>query len=492
MSESSQRESKIRQIINYIDFEYVDQVNTDSLLDLTIAELVRKLDPHSTYIPLDQVAANEESIRGSFEGIGIEFKIYRDTLTVIRTLEGGPSEKAGVKAGDRILVADNSEMYGPELTTDVVVNTLKGKSGSKVALSIYRPVEKRNDIISVKRGLIPLQSVTSSFMADPETGFLKLSRFSENSDRELGRAIRELKRKGARNLILDLRDNPGGLLSVARDVADEFLPDNKLIVFTKDREGNKNTVYATSEGEFETGKLVVLINEGSASASEIVAGAIQDNDRGWVIGRRSFGKGLVQEEMTLSDGSKIRLTTRRYYTPSGRSIQKPFGDYGQDFLDKSGYKLHDSQENLNPDQVFTTEAGRKVYGGGGIQPDLEVSVDTSRPAVILYHLSNFSNMDARAFAYVDEHRSQLSAMDKKALLHELEIDKEMLEYFFGGNAERIHDQDERTLELLKARIRAQLAYNLYGSAAFLEAYSRYDPMVQRALQTIEGGQALLQ
>ncbi len=492
MSEGAQRENKLRQIINYIDYEYVDELNTDSLLDITIADLVRKLDPHSTYIPLDQVAANEESIRGSFEGIGIEFKIYRDTLTVIRVLDDGPSERAGILSGDRILAADNREMYGPELSTSDVINTLKGKSGSKVTLSVYRPVTGQSDIIAVKRGVIPLKSVATSFMANPHTGFLKLSRFSENSDREVARAIRDLKKKGARDIILDLRDNPGGLLSVARDVADEFLEDDKLIVFTKDRNGEKTTIHATARGEFENGKLVVLINEGSASASEIVAGAVQDNDRGWVVGRRSFGKGLVQEEMTLNDGSKIRLTTRRYYTPSGRSIQKPFSDYSSKFLEQSGYDGAQTGGDIVEGEVFTTEAGRKVYGGGGIQPDVEVPIDTSRSAVVLYHLVNLTNMDEKAFAYVDSHRKELGRLSRQNLFHDFEIDDELLQYFFGRHTPRIKSENEQTLELIKGRIRAQIAYNLYGSSAFQEAYAPYDPVIRQALDIMDSRQALLQ
>mgnify|MGYP003642491853 CR=1 FL=1 len=492
LSESSQRENKIRQIMNYIDFEYVDDLNTDSLLDLTISELVRKLDPHSTYIPLDQVAASDENVRGSFEGIGIEFKMFRDTLTVIRVLDDGPAESAGLKAGDRILVAANKEMYGGEVTTEDVVGTLKGKAGSRVTLSVYRPTGKTNDIISVKRGTIPLKSVTTSFMADSKTGYVKLDRFSQDSDKELGKAIRNLKRQGAQNLIFDLRDNPGGLLSVARDVADEFLSKDKLIVFTKDRKGEETTVYATSDGEFEKGKLVILINEGSASASEIVAGAVQDNDRGWVIGRRSFGKGLVQEEMTLADGSKIRLTTRRYYTPSGRSIQKPFGDYNQGFLEKSGYEGGDGEAIDDAEHVYTTKAGRKVYGGGGIMPDIEIGIDTSRSAVMLYHLSNLSNMDSRAFNYVDQNRAVLSKMDRKTLLNDFEINDTILDFFFGGHIERLRGKDDKTIELIKGRIRAQIAYNLYGSSGFQEAYSKFDPIIIKALQTLDNGQALLQ
>jgi carboxyl-terminal processing protease len=493
LSETNQRENKIRQIINYIDFEYVEDLNTDSLLDITIADLVRKLDPHSTYIPLSQVAASEESVKGSFEGIGIEFKMFRDTLTVIRVLDDGPAQEAGLKSGDRILVAANKEMYGAEVTTEEVVGTLKGKAGSEVTLSIYRPVGKVNDIVSVKRGTIPLKSVTTSFMANPTTGYVKLDRFSQDSDIELKRAIKRLKKEGAASLIVDLRDNPGGLLSVARDVADEFLSKNKLIVFTKDRKGDETTVYASSDGEFEEGELVILINEGSASASEIVAGAVQDNDRGWVIGRRSFGKGLVQEEMTLADGSKIRLTTRRYYTPSGRSIQKPFGDYNAGFLEKSGYEGADNDLPQEEDKhVYTTKAGRKVYGGGGIMPDIEIGVDTSKSAVLLYHLSNLSNMDSRAFLYVDKHRESLEKMSKKDLVNSFEVSDTVLHFFFGGHIDRIKVSDSKLMELIKGRIRAQIAYNLYGSSGFQEAYSKYDPAIVRALQTLDKGQALLQ
>ena len=418
MNESSQRENKIRQIINYIDYDYVDQLNTDSLLDITINDLLRKLDPHSVYIPQQDVEASEESIRGSFEGIGIEFKIYRDTLTVIRALSGGPSARAGIQSGDRILLAGNREMYGEDLTTDDVINTLKGKSGSRVTMSVYHPVSGTTEMKSIKRGEIPLQSVTTSFMVNDHTGYMKLSRFSQNSDVELARAIKKLKKQGAHNLILDLRDNPGGLLSVARDVSDEFLTDNKLIVFTKDRNGDKNSIYATSSGNFEKGHLAVLINEGSASASEIVAGAIQDNDRGWIIGRRSFGKGLVQEEMTLSDGSKIRLTTRRYYTPSGRSIQKPYKDYDRGFLEQSGFEGMHKVGADTTHSVYKTLGGRNVYGGGGISPDFEVPIDTSRAAVILYHLSGLANFDEQAFSYVDSHRKDFARVSEREFFQE--------------------------------------------------------------------------
>ncbi len=485
LSETESRENKLRQIINYIDYEYVDEMNTDSLLDLTITNLLRKLDPHSTYIPLEQVAANEESVRGSFEGVGIEFKIYKDTLTVIRVIENGPSEKAGIKAGDRILMAGDTELFGDDLTTTKIVNTLKGKSGSRVNLSVYHPMEKDTELLTIKRGNIPLKSVQSSFILNDKTGYIKLIRFSQNASEEISKAIYDLKKQGAKQLILDLRDNPGGLLSVAESVADEFLEDDELIVFTKDREGDKRTIEATRRGQFEKGKVAVLINEGSASASEIVAGAIQDNDRGWIVGRRSFGKGLVQEEMTLADGSKIRLTTRRYYTPSGRSIQKPFEEYDQNYLEKSGFDGAGLSQDSLQKNVYRSLGGRILEGGGGIVPDIEVPRDTSRAAAILYHLSLMANLDQSSFDFVDKNRAELSRYSEQNFIENYTISDALLREFFGRNTERLLQQNEETQNLIKARVKSFIGYNLFGNTALIKIYAPFDPTVQKAVESFE-------
>lgn len=485
--ETNQREQKIRQIIDYIDFEYVDNVNTDSLLDVTISGLLQKLDPHSTYIPVEDVAANEESIRGSFEGIGIEFKIYKDTLAVVRVMEGGPSKRAGLKAGDRILYADEVPLFGEDLNAQKVVQNLKGKTGSNVNLAIYNPQSQTSATRKVRRGEVPLNSVQTYFMADSITGYLKLIRFAETTSREVKGALKELKKQGAENIILDLRDNPGGLLSAARDVSNQFLDKGQLIVFTKDKEGNRTDIEATKKGVYKDGKVVVLINEGSASASEIVAGALQDNDRATVIGRRSFGKGLVQEEMVLNDGSRIRLTTQRYYTPTGRSIQKPYTDYDNGFLRGKGYdEALPEQDSLDDSKkVFTTPAGKRVYGGGGIMPDVLVPIDTSRSAAVLYHLSMMVNLDERAFSYVDNHRGELDELGKRGFIEEFEVNDDDLSYFLGQAYDRVTKiATPESLELVKTRIKSFIAYNLYGNSAFVEVYFPKDPISTKAKEAL--------
>lgn len=484
LTQTEQREQKLRQIINYIDYEYVDNLNTDSLLDLTISNLLQKLDPHSTYIPLEQISATEENMRGSFEGIGIEFKIYRDTLTVLRTIEDGPSEKAGIRNGDRILTAGDVPLFGRELSTSDVINTLKGEAGTQVALGIYSPGTKDMETVKVTRDAVPLKSVVGSFMLDDKTGYLKVVRFSQTTAQDLRKQIRRLKGSGAKKVVLDLRDNPGGLLTAAREVADEFLEDDRMIVFTKDRQGNTSEMLATSSGSFEDGSVAILINENSASASEIVAGAIQDNDRGWIVGRKSFGKGLVQEEMTLNDGSKIRLTTSRYYTPSGRSIQKPFGEYDHQYLNSSGYEGGHDMAEESGEHEFYTRAGRKVYGGGGITPDAEVAMDTGRAAAILYHLSMLTNVDEKAFRYVDAHRNELSKWTEDSFVRNFEVDNELLRYFFGAYYNRLINKGEADLEPVKARIKSYLAYNLFGNEAFLRSYATYDPTIAKAMQLL--------
>ncbi len=486
--ETGEREQKIRQIIDYIDFEYVDDVNTDSLLDITITDLLRRLDPHSTYIPLDEVAANEENIKGSFEGIGIEFRIFRDTLTVITVLENGPSDRAGLKAGNRILFADGEALFGSEVTNQKVIERLKGEAGSKVKLDLYEPQSGRSFSKIVKRGEVPLKSVQAAFMLNDETGYIKLIRFAETSDREVEEAIRKLKAKGVHQLVLDLRDNPGGLLGAARDIADNFLGKNKMIVFTRDRDERKNEIYATSEGLFEKGKLVVLINEGSASASEIVAGAVQDNDRGVLVGRKSFGKGLVQEEIQLKDGSRMRLTTQRYYTPTGRSIQKPYGDYDEAFLKKNGY--HDElphQDSLRLKvNEFRTPSGRKVYGGGGIMPDVQVPFDTSRTAALIYHVSLATNLDSKAFLYVDENRGKLTEWNVEEFKKDFTVDETVIEFFFNEQRDMVEKLDSTTYDVLTARIKASIASNLYGNEGYIKVYHSHDPIIQEALHQLSG------
>ena len=482
LAQSDEREMKLRQIMDYINYEYVDQVDTDSLLDLTIEDLVKKLDPHSTYIPRELAERSEETMRGSFEGIGIEFKIFRDTLTVIHAIEGGPSSRAGIKQGDRILMAGNKVLFGEEVTSREVISTLKGESGTQVMLDVYRPQEKTTKRIEVQRDAVAINSVQMNFMLNENTGYVKLLRFAQTSADELRSALADLRSQGAKKLVLDLRDNPGGLMVSAREIADEFIEDDRLIVFTRDRKGNMRNFESSSRGAWEKGELVVLINENSASASEIVAGAVQDNDRGWIVGRRSFGKGLVQEEITLEDGSRLRLTTQRYFTPSGRSIQKPFDSY--EGYHHDAYLGGDGSFQTSADQehqLFYTRGGRKVYGGGGINPDYRVERDTSQRRAYVYHLGMITSFDEEAFAYIDANRKEFDDWSEENFVANYRVDEELLRHFFGVHTDNILDQPALTQQLIRDRIKAFMAYNLYGSAAFQRIYAQYDPYLERAL-----------
>lgn len=487
-NEKDQREQKLRQIIRFIDYEYVDAVNSDSLLDETIASLLEQLDPHSTYIPRDEVLANEESISGSFVGIGIEFKLFKDSLTIVRVMAEGPSEKAGLQAGQRILKADTISLLGTDLDAAKVVNTLKGESGTRVVLEVYDPLVQQVFQKTVKRGEVPVRSVQSAFMVNDSVGLIKLVKFTRRSAQEVEQAMKQLKKAGAQHLVLDLRDNPGGLMAAAEKISDEFLEDDKLIVFTKNRSGEKNRAYASKRGQFEQGKVAVLINGGSASASEIVAGALQDNDRGLIIGRRSFGKGLVQEEITLNDGSRMRLTTQRYYTPTGRSIQKDYNQYDQGFVENHRFNGHIPLDtSQKPNQEFITPGGRTVYGGGGIMPDVVVKFDSSSYNQLLYHLAMTTNMDEKAFTYVDANRASLKQWEENDFVKNFEVDSNLIKFFFGPfEVNKLSDNAAEELPVVKNRIKAFLAYNLFGNQAYQKVYSQEDIFVKQALKSLKG------
>ena len=319
---SNSKKDKLNRLIDYIDYEYVDDVNTDSIVDVTVNRILDNLDPHSTYIPKEDLQQVSENMRGDFVGIGVSFYTYRDTVTVIRPLEGGPSIKAGIQGGDRIVSANGEPIYGKNWTNEAIVNRLKGEKGTKVNLKVYRPGESDLLDFKVKRNDVPIKSVEAAYMLDDEIGYIKINRFAESTYKEFKKGLDHLQDEGATKLVLDLRDNPGGFLGIAERIADEFLENNKLILFTKNKKGKIEKSFATGKGSFEDGEVFVLINENSASASAIIAGALQDNDKGTIVGRRSYGKGLVQREMGLGDGSAVRLTISRYYTPTGRSIQR--------------------------------------------------------------------------------------------------------------------------------------------------------------------------
>lgn len=411
ISKNSSSEKKIKRLIDYIQSDYVDNVNTDKLLDGAIKEMLGKLDPHSVYIPKENLQLVTENMQGNFVGIGVQFRKIGDTITVISPIKGGPSIKKGIKAGDRILIANKDTLYGKKLTTSKIMKALKGKPDTKVNVQIYRKTTDSLFNVTINRSKINIKSVDVAYMLNDSVGYIKLDRFARNTYREFKTSLDGLLTEGMTDLVLDLRGNGGGFIDIANSIVDEFLEDDKLIVFTKNNKGDINESFATEKGDFEKGGLYVLIDENSASASEIVAGALQDNDKGIIIGRRSFGKGLVQQEIDLGDGSAVRLTTARYYTPTGRSIQKPytkdkgFSNYTSDIKNR-----YTNGELFNKDSIktidslkFTTPKGKIVYGGGGIIPDHFVSVDTSDylPTIFFKPLNDF------AFNYVDNNRKDL-------------------------------------------------------------------------------------
>lgn len=487
------REQKIKQIINYIEFEYVDPVDTDSLLDNTIADMLRKLDPHSTYIAPVNTQRAQESIQGSFDGIGIEFQMYRDSITVVKVVPDGPAAKAGLKAGDRIIGVDGEAAVGENASTTDYVSKLKGPRGTKVIVKAYRPLDKEVYQIPIIRNQIPLVSLDAAYMIDDQIGFIRLNRFAETTYQEFSEGLKELKKKGATKLILDLRDNPGGLLTASTKIADEFLKGKQLIVYTEDRNSKTKYTYAKSKGLFLDGDVVVLINEGSASASEIIAGALQDNDRATIIGRRSFGKGLVQEEMSLADGSKIRLTTARYYTPTGRSIQKPYEDNYEAYQSES-FKRFEAGELVNKDSIkvredlrFVTPKGKVVFGGGGIVPDIFVPIDTSKSLMWLYHILGYGRIDQFAFQYIDNNRKDFQNFNRQDFVANYDVSAELLDAFLEQEdlKKYLRATDALTEVYIKIRLKALMARNLFGNDAFFEVLHQNDPIVERARDVLK-------
>ena len=487
------REQKLREIISYIDYDYVDDVNTDSLLDLTITDLLHKLDPHSSYITQRDVQKSEESLKGSFDGIGIEYLVNRDTLVVLRVVPQGPSAKAGIKGGDRFVAIDDKPVAGVQFPEKEYPMVLKGTSGTSIEVTYFRPQTQITKTVSITRGKIALKSIDVAYMLDKHTALIKINRFAETTTDEFETALKALKKKGATKLILDLRDNPGGLLKGAIEIADVFLDKDELIVYTENRKNQTRYTYATKKGDFVKGEVVVLINENSASASEIVAGALQDNDRATLVGRRSFGKGLVQEEITLRDGSRVRLTTARYYTPTGRSIQKPYTNgfeaYQRETYDrfKSGELIEADSSIFEPVQKFTTPKGKVVYGGGGIMPDIFVPIDTSTNSIaILYHYFSLGQIDRFAFDYVDRNRKEISAWKFDNYLNTFEIsDSTMADLLaFAGINTNKFKLDEATETILKTRLKAMIARNLWGDRGMYPVLFTEDPMVLKALDAL--------
>lgn len=484
----NQSKNKLNKLLDFIDNEYVDSVNSDSIMNLTIDNILGQLDPHSVYIPPSEQTQVAESMRGDFVGIGVNFYMYRDSVAIIKTVENGPSEKAGIKAGDRILYADKTKLFGRKLPNDSLFSKLKGKEGSEIVVTVYRKSENKKIKIKIKRGVIPIKSVDEALLLDPTMGYIKINRFAETTYDEFKTGLDKLKREGAKSLVIDLRDNCGGYMDQAIAIADELLKDKQLIVFTKDKNGTTDKTFATKKGNFENGELFILINENSASASEILAGAIQDNDRGTVVGRRSFGKGLVQREMDFDDGSAVRLTVARYYTPTGRSIQKPYTKGTEDYLKESESRF-DSGELYYKDSIktpktpkFKTPKGKTVYGGGGIVPDVFVPLEVEKGKGHTTYLLQSGVLGQFVFEQLDQNRNAFKGMtfeNFKVKIDDTDLYFNAFQKYLSKNG--IDMKLEKNKSLVKRYIAAEFARQLYSENKFYEMVLKEDAMIKDLL-----------
>lgn len=491
---TNSKKEKLNRLIDYIEYDYVDDINTDSIVDVTVNGILDNLDPHSVYIPKEDLERVTENMKGDFVGIGVSFYTYRDTITVIRAIEGGPSEKAGIKGGDRILMANGDSLFGNNIIDGDIVKRLKGPINSKVDLTVYRKGAPKLLNFTVKRGVIPIKSVDASYMLTNKLGYIKVNRFAESTYKEFKKGLDKLIDSGATEIALDLRGNPGGFLSIAEQMVDEFLGKNKLILFTKDKRGHIEESYATKRGSFENGNVYVLIDENSASASEIVAGALQDNDKGVIVGRRSYGKGLVQREMDLGDGSAVRLTVSRYYTPTGRSIQRPYKTIGhKDYYDEYSERL-DSGELLDPTKIevadslkFKTPKGKIVYGGGGIIPDVFVPIDNTLHNETLQYIEQYQFFDNFIFRQLDLDRHAYDGISRKDFIDSFEVDDDMVVKF----QDYVNTQTRSKITFVayhdevKQYLKASLAEQLYGNGAFEEVINKTDIMIEEVIKLSE-------
>ena len=496
----SAQEEKLRTVLRLIDNEYVDRIDIDSLIETTFPDLLGSLDPHSAYIPASDLEAVNDDLQGSFSGVGVSFQILNDTVNVIEVIPGGPAEKVGLLPGDRIIKADTISLTGKQVSNEDVFKTLRGQKGSTVVLQIKRSNTKQPLTFDVIRGDIPVNSVDCSYMVNDSVGYLRVTKFARNTYNEFFTAMSDLKANGADKFIIDLRGNSGGFMDQAIYMANEFLPAGRMIVYTKGRRPENETMaISDGRGNFKDNEITILTNEYSASASEILAGAIQDNDRGLVIGRRSFGKGLVQNQTELPDSSAIRLTVARYYTPSGRSIQKEYkrgkdGKYELDIVDRFTHGEFYNADSIKFDdsKIFSTSNGRTVYGGGGIMPDIFVPEDTTGYTSYYVNVANKGLIQKFAYSVADKYRDLLKgskSLDR--LLKILPRDNTLLENFVnfavknGVPARWYYINQSR--KLLLSQIKAMIARDVLGYQAFIELLNESDPAVKEAIKALETG-----
>lgn len=487
-----QKAGTLQEVVDLIKLEYVDPVSPDSLTGVAIQQMLSKLDPHSIYIPAVTVQDVNEDLQGNFQGIGVEFNIFDDTVHVITVLENGPSDKAGLKVGDRFLKVGDSSVAGNGITTNRIRQLLRGPGGSQVAVTVLR--DKKTLPFTLKRGTIPLPSVDAAYMTDKQTGFIHINKFSETTYEEFMTALEKLQKQGLQKLVLDLRDNGGGVLEEAIDIADEFLDDTKLIVYTQGSKNPRQEYHCKRPGLFEQGKLVVLVDEGTASASEVLVGALQDWDRAEIVGRRTFGKGLVQKQYELSDGSALRLTVARYYTPSGRSIQKSYSngedDYQKDLLNRyqHGDMVNADSNHIQIGEAFKTKAGRTVYGGGGIMPDVFVSADTVAMPSGLVRLYSANTMNNFAYRYFISHRDLFNkTKSPEELFHQYKDSSPLWNEFSAFAAKdslNINSLGTHDREQAQQRLIALMARQQWRSNGFYEVMNADDPTVKKGLEEV--------
>lgn len=487
---------KFREVLSLVQNEYVDEAKTDELVEEAIEHLLTKLDPHSSYIPASDREAASEDLRGNFEGIGIEFNIFQDTLVVVAPLSGGPSESVGLRSGDKIIQVDDKVITGINLNTSDVYKYLKGPKGSEVAIKIVRSGDKEPITYNIVRDKIPQYSLEAAYMIDKEIGYIKIRLFTATTYDEFQASLEKLKEQGMKKLVLDLQGNPGGYLNQAIELSDEFLKAGEKIVFTKGKDKRYDTEAMTTEkGEFETGDLIVLVNEGSASASEIVSGALQDNDRALIVGRRTFGKGLVQTPFDLNDGSELRLTISRYYTPSGRSIQKPYGrnedEYNKDVYNRyeHGEFFHADSIKFNDSLKYQTAGGRTVYGGGGIMPDYFVPLDTTQNSPYFNRLFNVNAPREFAFKYAANNKARLEKMGFENYRKNFVVDQQMINELVAlGQRGKVAPNPQDLAQhraFVENYLKAEIARRVWGNEAYFPILNETNEVLQQAIKLFD-------
>lgn len=492
--------NKLNALLRIIDDQYVDTVNMGELVEEAMPQILSELDPHSSYIPAKDLEAVNADLKGSFSGIGIQFTIQNDTIHVNSVIQGGPSEKVGLMAGDRIVEVDDSAFVGKIVTNSEAMKRLKGEKGSKVKLGVYRPGEKDLLHFTVIRGNIPVKSIDAAYMINKKVGYIKVNKFGETTYPELLIALAKLNQKNCEGLIVDLRGNTGGYMAAAIQMVNEFLPNNRLIVYTQGRKSPREDYNSNGTGSNQKMPLVVLVDEGSASASEIFAGAIQDNDRGTIVGRRSFGKGLVQQPIEFSDGSAIRLTIARYYTPSGRCIQKPYekgkeSEYELDLLTRYEHGEFFSADSIKQDEteVYHTRLGRPVYGGGGIMPDIFVPQDTTGMTSYFRMAANRGLIIRYTFDYTDQNRSTLQKYDTPEKMEAYLKGQNLLNKFAAWaekkGLKRRNNLMMKSRRLFEMSLYGNIIYNMLGMEAYVEYLNESDKTVLKAVEILEKGES---